>query len=145
MNYLLYQPARLADSNQVYYNGKLIDNAVERSEKCDFILNLFRKTGPGRYPSMGEVDGYFVVRGLFAFKDEKGRQMSFLFASNSETYYEELLAVAKEIGYDLNEETLSIIKQYKDNKKSWVNKSIFTIVIVCIILLIMLLCRRNLY
>lgn len=148
MNYLLFQPALLSEPDKVYLNGKLVEDISERREVYDKIVSLFNSIGGKTYPWFGKAGVFFVLRGLFDVKDEKGRTLSFLFASDNENYQDELKSISKTIGYNIDQSTLNII----DNPSNYLEKkrSIFkyiciflTIISIVLITIISLLCKSS--
>ncbi|MBR6869761.1 MAG: hypothetical protein IKM93_08095 [Bacteroidales bacterium] len=142
MNYLLYQPAILADADRVYLNGDLVEEAPRRSEVYDTIVSLFNKMDNSLYPSLDKVDGFYLLRGLFDAKDEKGRTLSFLFASDSDKCIDELSAIAKTIGYRIDASTLNKTEAFlQRNKKNrdavkYISLTLLGVIIILILLLL---------
>ena len=112
MNILLYQPATIAEEDQIYLNGKLLPDSSERTEMYDRIVSIF-KTVKSKYPLVCKTNGLFVVRGLFDAVDEKGRKLSFIFMSDSKEFLEEILSVTKTVGYEIAPSTITYIKKFK--------------------------------
>ena len=134
MNYLLYQPALLSEPDVVYKDGSLLTEPTERGETYDKIVRLFEKAGHAQYPWVGKVDGLFVVRGLFSAKDEKGRVLAFLFASDQEDFKEELKTLASTVGYAVSDETYASIDFFRVRTKK------ITLVILTALSLVALVC-----
>ena len=112
MNILLYQPATIAEEDQIYLNGKLLPDSLERTEMYDRIVSIF-KTVKSKYPLVCKTNGLFVVRGLFDAVDEKGRKLSFIFMSDSKEFLEEILSVTKTVGYEVAPSTITYIQKFK--------------------------------
>ena len=108
MNILLYQPATIAEEDQIYLNGKLLPDSSERTEMYDRIVSIF-KTVKSKYPLVCKTNGLFVVRGLFDAEDEKGRKLSFIFMSDSKEFLEEILSVTKTVGYEVAPSTITYL------------------------------------
>ena len=143
MNYLLFQPAILTEPDAVYKNGTLLSNSDERGKAYDEIVNLSLSTGNSQYPWVGKVDGFFFVRGLFDATDEKGRTLSFLFASNNESFKDELESVSATIGYAIKDETRDAIYSFKKKSNRTIKvllASIFCGLLLCFILFIIKKC-----
>lgn len=147
MNYLLFQPASLSEPDKVYFNGKLVEDISKRRKVYDKIVSLFNDVGINSYPWFGRDGDYFVLRGLFDAKDEKGRTLSFLFASDSSNYEVDLKNLSKTIGYNVDAQTLASIDNFINRpakKKSIIKYVSLAIVgIVLLITLIALLCNTH--
>lgn len=146
MNYLLFQPASLSEPDKVYLNGSLIEDTSKRREVYDEIVSLFSSIGTKTYPWLGKIGGCFVLRGLFDATDEKGRTLSFLFASDNVNYLDELKRISKTIGYNIDHSTLSIIENFSvhfEKKRSIIKYISLTIISIVLITIISLLCKTH--
>lgn len=146
MNCLLYQPALLSEPDKVYLNGTLVEDTSKRREVYDKIVSLSNSIGTKTYPWFGKAGGFFVLRGLFDIKDEKGRTLSFLFVSDNVNYLHELKSISKTIGYNIDHSTLSIIEEFSDHIEK--TKSVFlfvslTIISILLITIISFLCKTH--
>ena len=56
MNILLYQPATIAEEDQIYLNGKLLPDSSERTEMYDRIVSIF-KIVKSKYPLVCKTNG----------------------------------------------------------------------------------------
>ncbi len=144
MNFLLFQPEILTDDDRVYKNGQLLNGSPEYSATYDKIVSLFEKVGNNNYPWLGKYDGFYVVRGLFNKKDEKGRTLSFLFASNSNDVKTELQELSCKIGYEVSDSTFQTIDHFMGSakKKQLINRIAIPVSIILLITLIILLCSH---
>ena len=139
MNYLLYQPALLSEPDVVYKNSSLLTEPKEREEIYGKIVRLFEKTGHAQYPWVGKVDGLYVVRGLFSSRDEQGRVLAFLFASDQKDFKGELKSLASTVGYDVTDETYASVDSFRDKakKKSLaIVTALFVVALVCLTLIL---------
>lgn len=139
MNYFLYQPALLSEPDVVCKNNSLLTEPKEREETYDKIVRLFEKTGPAQYPWVGKIEGLYVVRGLFSAKDELGRVLVFLFASDQKDFKGELKSLAAIVGYDVTDETYASIDSFRDKakKKSLaIVAALFVVALVCLTLIL---------
>lgn len=147
MNYLLYQPASLTEPDKVYLNGFLIEDATKRGEIYDKIVAIFNRLGNNTYPWIGKSESFYVLRGLFEARDEKGRTLSFLFASDSPNFRKELDDISKTIGYGITKSTNDTVKDFciKDAKRKSAIKyiSFTTIGIIVVTIISLLLCSAN--
>lgn len=147
MYYLLYQPASLTEPDKVYLNGALINDAAKRGEVYDKIVAIFNRIGNNNYPWFGKSGTFYVLRGLFEARDEKGRTLSFLFASDSLNFRKELDDISKTIGYGITKSTYDTVEDFcvKDAKRKsaikYISFSVIGIIVVTIISL--LLCSAN--
>lgn len=144
MNYLLFQPEALAEKDRVYKNGQRLENYTEYSSTYNQIVTLFEKAGHSSYPWMGKYVGYYVVRGLFKETDEKGRTLSFLFASDSKDIKEELLTLSDRIGYVVSESTVQTIDAFlsSSNKRKGLYIIALPISLIILITIIISLCNK---
>lgn len=146
MNYLLFQPATLSEPDRVYLNGELIEDSLKRSEVYDKIVSIFKKTNSSGYPWFGKSGAYYVLRGLFESKDELGRTLSFLFASDGQDFIDELSSISKTVGYKVDAQTMSTIDGFStqsSNKKSMFLCISLAIILVLLIIIILLLCNTH--
>lgn len=147
MNYFLYQPASLTEPDKVYFNGVLIDDAAKRGEVYDKIVAIFNKLGNNTYPWFGKSGTFYVLRGLFETRDEKGRTLSFLFASDSPLFRKELEAISKAIGYSITKNTNDTIADFfinESKKKSAIKYISFAAIgIILITIISLLLCNAH--
>lgn len=134
MNILFYQPAVLSEKDKVYYNGELLSENPQRMQYYDRIVSIFKDV-KSTYPFVGKAKGLYVIRGLFDATDEKGRQLAFLFASDSRDYLEELKHVTGIVGYSVTQSTLKSIDVFRHNQKTHQNCviSVFSIILLAII------------
>ena len=139
MNYLLFQPASITEPDRVYRNGKLLEQSSERSQEYDTIVALFRKGGQSSYPWIGKVRSFYLVRGLFDAKDEAGRTLSFLFASDNDVFKNELIDIADSINFSVDAQTYQAIDKFlsgrEKKKKTWKYITFFLIVVFLITLI----------
>lgn len=144
MNYLLFQPEVLTDKDRVYRNGQLLNETKEYSATYNRIVSLFEKAGNYNYPWMGKYAGFYVLRGLFNRKDEKGRTLSFLYASNSMDVKAELQELSCKIGYEVSGATYQTIEGFMESarKKRLIGKIAIPVSFVLLITLIVLLCSH---
>lgn len=146
MNYLLFQPASLLEPDKVYLNGRLVEDVSKRREVYDKIVLLFNSIGTKTYPWFGKAGGFFVLRGLFDVKDEKGRTLPFLFASDNENFQDELKSLSIKVGYNIDRSTLNIIdnpSNYLEKKRSIFKYIFLTILSIVLITIISLLCKSS--
>ena len=64
MNYFLYQPPRLNESDVVYCNAELITDSRKRAEVYDKITEIYNGVRSKSYPWFGKKNGYYVLKGL---------------------------------------------------------------------------------
>lgn len=117
MNYFIYQPPRLDDADIIYCNAELINDSRKRVEVYSMIAKIHDEVRLKSYPWFGKKNGYYVLKGLFNAKDEKGRTMSFFFASNDDDYENILACIAEKIGYDIGLSTQQLMEDYLKEKK----------------------------
>lgn len=144
MNYLLFQPEVLTEKDRVYKNGKLINDSSEFSSTYDFVVKLVEEAGSNNYPWIGKIKGYYVVRGLFNVKDEKGRTLSFLFVSDSCDFKSELQEIAQKIEKEVSNKTYQAIDTFIDynKKKHRLVRIAVPVFLAFIIILIISLCSH---
>lgn len=149
MNFLLYQPALLSEPDKVYLNGTLLEDTSKRREVYDTIVSLFNSIGTKTYPWFGKAGDFYVLRGLFDAKDEKGRTLSFLFASDNVNYQEELTSISKTIGYNVDSKTWIAIDDFSAHREKiksiikYVSIAFISIVFsATLITIIFILCKR---
>ena len=139
MNYFLFQPASLTEPDRVYRNGELLEQSSDRSQVYDKIVSLFRKGGQSSYPWIGKVRSFYLVRGLFDAKDEAGRTLSFLFASDNDVFKNDLIDIADSIHFSVDSQTYQAIDEFlssrEKKKKTWKIISLFLIVVFLITLI----------
>ena len=138
MNYLLFQPAILSEADKVFLNGEIIEDPTRKSEVYDCIVSIFNHVKTNNYPYFDKVGNYYVIRGLFEAKDEKGRVLSFLFASDSENYCEELSNVSKIIGLKIDTKTLAAINHPLIQGTIKLTKKFLLPVIICLVFIIII-------
>lgn len=140
MDILLYQPAIFSEEDKVYFNGQLVLDQDKSSEAYSRIVSIFKNV-KNTYPYTAKINGLYVIRGLFDAIDEKGRTMTFIFASDSDDYSDQVLNVTQSIGYPISKSTLKCINDFKHNRK--LKQSIFISLITILVstLLIYLLCK----
>lgn len=142
MNLLLFQPAVLTENDKVFRDGVLLTQFYEREDAYQTIVTLFNGVDNNQYPWMGKVGDFYLIRGLFNDVDEKGRRLSFLFASNDESFWEDLNSVVNSIDQTISDNTELIIASYleKSKKKAWLIRTIITvgIVVFCLFLVLLL-------
>ena len=143
MNYLLFQPEILTNKDRVYKNGQLLNETKDYSATYDMMVSLFENAGNASCPWMGRHSGLYVLRGFFNTKDEKGRMLSFLYASNGKDVKDELKKLSCQIGYEVAGSTYQTVDRYMELAKKKRLTSIFAIIsIVVIISLTIILCNH---
>ena len=143
MYFFLYQPASLIEPDMVYYNGVLIDDSYQRGEVYDRIVAIFNKVNNNTYPWLGKTGKFYTMRGLFDVKDEKGRNLAFLFASDNPDFSKELAGMYQVIGYDATQSTKDTVDEFlvkeANHKPAIKFITLATIVLILIIIIISLL------
>ena len=117
MNLLLFQPAVLSEDDKVFRDGVLLTRFEEREDAYQTLVRLFDGVDNDQYPWIGKVGDFYLLRGLFNEEDEKGRRLSFLFASDNESYWEELNSVVSDIDLTLSDNTESLVSSFLEKSK----------------------------
>ena len=87
------------------------------------------------------MDGLFVVRGLFSAKDEQGRVLAFLFASDQKDFKDELQSLASTVGYAVSDETYASIDSFRDRTKKKTLAILTALALVCFTLILVSKCK----
>ena len=140
MNILFYQPAVLSEEDKVYFNGELLSENSKKLEIIEQIGSIFRGV-KSTYPLVGKAKGLYVVRRLFDATDEKGRQLAFLFTSDSRDFLEELKHATAIVGYSISQSTLKSIDDFHSNQKTKQTLVIGVFSIIFLTLITYLICK----
>lgn len=141
MNYLLFQPEVLTEKTRVYKDGQLLNNTKEYNATYERIISLFERAGNPNYPWMGKYAGFYVLRGLFNTKDEEGRILPFLYATNSNDVKNEVQEISSKIGHEVASATYQTIESFAKstkNKRLTIIIAISTIIVILVSLIIIL-------
>ena len=140
MNCFLFFLASLNESDVVYLNCELVKDPTKRSELYSNIGKIFSKTG-NSYPLFCKKGKFYLLRGLFDAKDDKGRILPFLFASTEANYKSEVLNIAESIGYKISSSTIDAIQAYIKKRKIIMitSLSLLFLLMVVVLLIVVLL------
>lgn len=112
-NILWYQPAKLSDKDVVIKNGNILEEGTERLEAFQNLKKVSDKAIGKERPWHGKIGHYYFVKGNFEEKDERGRQLSFLFISDATNGKEAFFDTLKKINKQVNEKTAICIASQK--------------------------------
>lgn len=108
-NILWYQPAKLSDKDVVIKNGIILEEGTERLEAFQNLKKVSNKAIGKERPWHGKIGNYYFIKGNFEEKDERGRQLSFLFISDAPNGKEAFFDTLKAINQKLDEQTATCI------------------------------------
>ena len=112
-NILWYQPAKLSDKDIVIKNGIILEEGTERFEAFQNLKKVSEKAIGKERPWQGKIGHYYFIKGNFKEKDERGRQLAFLFISDAPNGKEALINILKVINQEVNEKTESCLASQK--------------------------------
>ena len=137
-NILWYQPAILSEKDIIIYNGSPLEEGLDRIEAFNKLKSISEKAIGKERPWHGKIDKYYFVKGSFTAKDERGRNLSFMFISDATDGRKELIKILKDINKDLTEQTKACL-----NSSSSIRLKPFIICLIglCIIVLITFLIK----
>lgn len=131
---LWFQPANLTEEDIVTYNGKKLTSGIERNAKFKQLQNIADKAISKKQPWCGHINNYVFVKGNLDGKDERGRLLSFMFATDEKDYVSALSRELSVIGYQMNDLTEQAL--HNPEKISKTTKIAIAIAIIAIIALI---------
>ena len=137
-NILWYQPAILSEKDIMIYNGSPLEEGLDRIEAFNKLKSISEKAIGKERPWHGKIDKYYFVKGSFTAKDERGRNLIFMFISDATDGRKELIKILKDINKDLTEQTKACL-----NSSSSIRLKPFIICLIglCIIVLITFLIK----
>lgn len=137
-NILWYQPAILSEKDVIIYNGSPLEEGLDRIEVFNKLKTISEKAIGKKRPWHGKIDKYYFAKGSFTAKDERGRNLSFMFISDATDGRKELIKILKDINKDLTEQTKACL-----NSSSSIRLRPFIICLIglCIIVIITLLIK----
>jgi len=137
-NILWYQPEILSEKDIIIHNGRFLEEGLDRIEVFNKLKEISEKTIGKERPWQGKIDKYYFVKGSFTAKDERGRNLSFMFISDATDGRKELIETLKVANKDMTEQTKACL-----NSPTTIRlKSIIICFIgLCIIALITLLTK----
>ena len=132
-NILWYQSANLLDQDVVIYNGKTLDVGLERTEAFSKLKKISEKVIGKKRPWCGKVDNYFFVKGSFEAKDERGRNLIFLFVSDALDGKQALVNTLQSSGQQMTQKTQNSLNT---SNKHWKEVAICVLIVAGIIAMV---------
>lgn len=140
---LWYQPAKLSDEDLIFVNGKLLSEGPERTEAFDRMKKTADRALNKKRPWCGRVNSYYLIKGSFSEKDERGRLLSFTFVSNEENVEDALNQSLRAANKSLDATTLTCVKDYPSQQLKYKRK-LAGIIALCILIAIIIAIISNL-
>lgn len=113
---LWYQHQDPKQDDVISFNGEILTDKNDIQEKFQIINYLVNETINKRAPWCGMVKGYFFMKGYLNSKDNIGRAMSFLYATDQKDYKISCIEELKARGFQMS----------ADSEKCLCNKTIYT-------------------
>lgn len=136
-NILWYQPAKLSENDIIIHNGHPLEEGLDRIELFNKLKKISEKAIGKKRPWHGKIDKYYFVKGNFTVKDERGRNLSFMFISDATDGKKELIETLKVINQNMTEQTKACLNSSSVRQKP----IIICLIALCIVALITLLAK----
>lgn len=139
MNTILwYQPAILSEKDVIIYNGNPLEEGLGRIEAFNKLKTISEKAIGKERPWHGKIDKYYFIKGSFTAKDERGRNLSFMFISDATDGRKELTEILKVVNKDLTEQTKACLNSSSSIRLKTI---IICLIGLCIIAIITLMTK----
>lgn len=132
---LWYQHPDANSDDVMFLNGKKMEQKPDERRNFQIVSSLANMVIRKATPWCGKVNGHFFMKGYLDLYDKSGRQMCFLYATDSNDILSALHAELAAAGVSLTKETKLCLSRY--NHKNRVG--IWTIAIVAAIVALMVL------
>lgn len=142
MNYLWYQPSSFSQRDEFLINGEPVEDVAKRSAFYDEVSRLFNGIDGNASFWCGRSKvsrSFYLLKGLFKTKDEAGRFLAFMFASDNRDFRAELEDISRIIGQEVQPETQDAIEAFMKREESRIKDGPKFLAIAAAVLLIAIL------